>query len=131
MKLLIKLFSSTTLICAVLCLNAAYGKAVQASDYLPAKQMMTSDTMNSVNKLRVVFIPNSTYKNFKIGIESAVKTDVNIQVINQKGLVVYSDLLEKVSKKLEQIDFSFLKTGEYTVKVINQESEFTKTLLVP
>lgn len=131
MKSLIKLFSSTTLICAVLCLNVVYGKAVTVSGYLPGRQMIAADIMNSANKLRVVFIPKSTYKNFNIGIESAVKTDVNIQVINHKGLVVYSNLLERVSKKLEQIDFSFLKAGQYTVKVTNQESEFSKTLVIP
>jgi hypothetical protein len=81
--------------------------------------------------MRVVFIPNSTYKNFKIGIESTEKTDVNIQVVNSKGMVVYSDLQERISKKLEEVDFSFLKKGEYTVKVSSQDDVYTKTLIVP
>ncbi len=91
----------------------------------------TDDTLNVTKKMRVIFIPNSTYKNFKIGIESPEKIDVNIQVLNNKGMVVYSDLQEKVSKKLEEINFSFLKQGEYTVKVSSQDDVYTKTLLIP
>ena len=87
--------------------------------------------MNVAKKMRVIFIPNSSYKNFKIGIESPEKTDVNIQVLNSKGMVVYSDLKEKVSKKLEEINFSFLKKGEYTVKVSSQDNVYTKTLSIP
>jgi hypothetical protein len=131
MKLFAKLLSSATVICTVLSLNVSYGKVIETPVGLSQQMAVVSDTVGALNKLRVVFIPNSTYKNFKIGIESNVKTDVNIQVINQKGLVVYSDLLERVSKKLEEIDFSFLKKGEYIVKVTNEKEEFSKTLVIP
>jgi hypothetical protein len=131
MKLFAKLLSSATVICTVLSLNVSYGKVIETPIGLSQHMAVVPDTVGALNKLRVVFIPNSTYKNFKIGIESNVKTDVNIQVINQKGLVVYSDLLERVSKKLEEIDFSFLKKGEYTVKVTNEKEEFSKTLVIP
>jgi hypothetical protein len=46
-------------------------------------------------------------------------------------MVVYSDLKENVSKKLEEINFTFLKKGEYTVKVSSQDEMYTKTLIVP
>ena len=131
MKLFAKLLSSATIICTVLSLNVSYAKTIEAPANLSQSMVTVTDTVGTLDKMRVVFIPNSTFRNFKIGIESNVKTDVNIQVINQKGLVVYSDLLERVSKKLEEIDFSFLKKGEYTVKVTNQKEEFTKTLIIP
>lgn len=131
MKLFAKLLSSATVICTVLSLNVSYAKTLGTPVGFSQQMLVITDTVGTMDKLRVVFIPNSTYNRFKIGIESNVKTDVNIQVINQKGLVVYSDLLENVSKKLQEIDFSFLKKGEYTVKVTNQKEEFTKTLIIP
>lgn len=130
MRLSVKSLRSAWVVCTAFILFALYGNTAQAST-LPYSSLYTAaDTMDA-SKMRVVFIPNSTYKNFKIGIESTVKTDVNIQVLNQKGMVVYSNLLENVSKKLEEVDFSFLKRGEYTVKVTNQQDSFTKPLTIP
>lgn len=131
MKRIAKLLSGTGIICFALFLSTSYGNTLQAYTVVAENIHTPADTMDASKKMRVVFIPNSTYKNFKIGIESNAKTDVNIQVINQKGMVVYSDLLENVSKKLEEVDFSFLKKGEYTVKVANQQDAYTKTLIIP
>jgi hypothetical protein len=88
------------------------------------------DTVNAVQTMRVVFLPGSTAKNFRIGIESNHKCDVNIQVINQHGMVVYSDVIEKVTRKVEERDFSWLKRGEYTVKVMNQDGEYQRKLVL-
>jgi hypothetical protein len=131
MRLSINFLRSAWVVCAAFVLFALYENPAQASTLTYASIHTPADTMDASKKLRVVFIPNSTYKNFKIGIESNVKTDVNIQVINQKGMVVYSDLIENISKKLEEVDFSFLKRGEYTVKVTNQQDAYTKTLVIP
>ncbi|QHT66733.1 T9SS type A sorting domain-containing protein [Rhodocytophaga rosea] len=131
MRLSIKFLRSAWVVCTAFASLAFYGNPVQATALNSSAIHTPADTMDASKKMRVVFIPNSTYKNFKIGIESNVKTDVNIQVINQKGMVVYSDLIENVSKKLEEVDFSFLKKGEYTVKVTNQQDAYTKTLVIP
>ncbi len=88
------------------------------------------DTVNTVQTMRVVFLPGSTAKNFRIGIEAMRKCDVNIQVINQQGMVVYSDVIEKVTRKVEERDFSWLKRGEYTVKVMNQDGEYQRKLVL-
>jgi hypothetical protein len=131
MKLLSNFFGAVTLAALTLSAGSASAgiseKPSVQSWYIPSN----NDTLHVTRKMRVIFIPNSTYRNFKIGIESPEKTDVNIQVLNSKGMVVYSDLKENVSKKLEEIDFSFLKKGEYTVKVSSQADVFTKTLIIP
>ncbi|MDO1451163.1 T9SS type A sorting domain-containing protein [Rhodocytophaga aerolata] len=127
MKRLSKFFSAALIAVALSATVAAAGTFENTYSHIAS----TDDTLNVTKKMRVIFIPNSTYRNFKIGIESPQKTDVNIQVLNSKGMVVYSDLQEKVSKKLEEINFSFLKKGEYTVKVSSQDDVYTKTLLVP
>ncbi len=88
------------------------------------------DTVHTVQTMRVVFLPGSTPKNFRIGIEAENKCDVNIQVINQQGMVVYSDVIEKVTKKVEERDFSWLKRGEYTIKVMNQDNEYKRKLVL-
>jgi hypothetical protein len=131
MKLMNKILGVTTVVALTLSAHAASASIFEKSAVESSYLLTPGDTLNAPKKMRVVFIPNSTYKNFKIGIESAQKTDVNIQVLNSKGMVVYSDLKENVSKKLEEINFTFLKKGEYTVKVSSQDEMYTKTLIVP
>lgn len=131
MKLFNKVLAVATIAVVTLFTDSASaGISVKPSAGL-SEVLSPGDTLDAAKKMRVVFLPNSTYKKFKIGIESTEKTDVNIQVVNQKGIVVYSNLLERVSKKLEEVDFSMLKKGEYFVKVFNGEDEYTKTLIVP
>jgi hypothetical protein len=133
MKLVSKILGVATLVAVTLSAQTASANIIKNA-YTKYSSVVSSgpgDTLNVAKKLRVVFIPNSTYKNFKIGIESTEKTDVNIQVLNSKGMVVFSELKEKVSKKLEEMNFSFLKKGEYTVKVSSQDDVYTKTMIVP
>jgi hypothetical protein len=132
MKIVSKLLGVATLVAVTLSAQTASANIIKNA--YPKYSVVSSgpgDTLNVAKKLRVVFIPNSTYKNFKIGIESAQKTDVNIQVLNSKGMVVFSELKENVFKKLEEMNFSFLKKGEYTVKVSSQDDVYTKTMIVP
>jgi hypothetical protein len=131
MKLLSKFFGVATMVAVTLSATIASAGTFEKLFFEPSYIATNDDTLNVAKKMRVIFIPNSTYKNFKIGIESPEKTDVNIQVLNSKGMVVYSDLKENVSKKLEEINFSFLKKGEYTVKVASQDNVYTKTLIIP
>jgi hypothetical protein len=131
MKRSIQLFSSAIIMCAVMGVSSAFATNVHANTQPSYTSVSSDDTLSTAKKMRVVFLPRSDYKNFRIGIESNTKTDVNVQVINSKGLVVYSNLLERVTKRLEEINFSFLKKGEYTVKVTNQEDEYTKMLVIP
>lgn len=131
MKPLSSFFGVAAVIAVALFSPVASAATFEKLSVAPSYTASTDDTLNVSKKMRVVFIPSSTYKNFKIGIESSQKTDVNIQVMNSKGMVVYSDLQEKVSKKLAEIDFSFLKKGEYTVKVSSQDDAYTKILVIP
>jgi hypothetical protein len=131
MKRISKLLGLATLVAVTLSAEHASAGIIESASLPYSYIASPGDTLNANKKMRVVFIPNSTYKNFKIGIESTEKTDVNIQVVNSKGMVVYSDLQERISKKLEEVDFSFLKKGEYTVKVSSQDDVYTKTLIVP
>jgi hypothetical protein len=131
MKLMSKIAGVATVVALTLSVHAASAGIFEKSSLESTYMLSTGDTLNVAKNMRVVFIPNSTYKNFKIGIESSQKTDVNIQVLNSKGMVVYSDLQENVSRKLEEINFAFLKKGEYTVKVSSQNDVYTKTLIVP
>jgi hypothetical protein len=39
-------------------------------------------------------------------------------------------VIEKVTRKVEERDFSWLKRGEYTVKVMNQDNEYTRKLVL-
>ncbi len=123
MKAMIKLLSGTLLLSAFLSTNPSW-----ASD--DKQQGNRRDTVNAVQTMRVVFLPGSTAKKFRIGIEANHKCDVNIQVINQQGMVVYSDVIEKVTRKVEERDFSWLKRGEYTVKVMNQDGEYQRKLVL-
>src|SRR5688500_650581 len=99
MKLLSKFFGVATVVVIALFARVASAGTIETLSVEPSYIANTADTLNIAKKMRVIFIPNSTYRNFKIGIESPEKTDVNIQVLNSKGMVVYSDLKEKVSKK--------------------------------
>ncbi len=131
MKLFSKVLGVAALVVAVLSANSASAGIIVSPSAHSSYIVTPDDTLNAAKKMRVVFIPNSSYKEFKIGIESTEKTDVNVQVVNEKGMVVYSNLLERVTKKLEEVDFSFLKRGEYTVKVSNGQDEYSKKLQVP
>lgn len=126
MRAIIQLFSGTVLLGAVL--SAAPAPA--SEDAQQGNKGSRRDTVSTVQNLRVVFLPGSTAKNFRIGIEANSKCDVNIQVINRQGVVVYSDVIEKVTKKVEERDFSWLKQGEYTIKVMNQDDEYTRKLVL-
>jgi hypothetical protein len=123
MKATIQLLSGALLLGALLTTTP-----LRASD--DKQQGNRRDTVNTVQTMRVVFLPGSTAKNFRIGIEANHKCDVNIQVINQQGMVVYSDVIEKVTRKVEERDFSWLKRGEYTVKVMNQDGEYQRKLVL-
>jgi len=123
MKATVQLFSGALLLGAILTTGPSW-----ASD--DQQQGSRSDTVHTVQTMRVVFLPGSTPKNFRIGIEANHKCDVNIQVINQQGMVVYSDVIEKVTRKVEERDFSWLKRGEYTVKVMNQDGEYQRKLVL-
>ena len=127
----LRIFSSAIAMCAVLSTSSVFANDIKTDDRQTYIGVSADDTLSTLNKMRVVFLPRSDYKNFKIGIESTAKTDVNIQVLNSKGLVVYSKLIERVNKRLEEINFSFLKKGEYTVKVTNQDDEYSKLLIIP
>lgn len=126
MKATIQLVGSALLLGAVLSLQPS----LASESTHQGKRSSRSDTVNTLQTMRVVFLPGSTAKNFRIGIEANAKCDVNIQVINQQGMVVYSDVIEKVTKKVEERDFSWLKRGEYTVKVMNQDGEYTRKLVL-
>jgi hypothetical protein len=128
MKFSIRLLSSIFIISAALCFQSVSGKNLISRHN--KQQGNRTDTLSAVHTMRVVFLPGSTAKNFRIGIETVKKCDVNIQVIDKQGMVVYSDVVEKVSKKVEERDFSWLKSGEYTIKVMNSDSEFVKTLVI-
>jgi hypothetical protein len=123
MKATIQLLSGALLLGALLTTSP-----LRASD--DKQQGNRRDTVTTVQTMRVVFLPGSTAKNFRIGIEANHKCDVNIQVINQQGMVVYSDVIEKVTRKVEERDFSWLKRGEYTVKVMNQDGEYQRKLVL-
>jgi hypothetical protein len=126
MKSTIQLLGSALLLGAVLTLQPS----LASESTRQGSRSSRSDTANTVQTMRVVFLPGSTAKNFRIGIEANNKCDVNIQVINRQGMVVYSDVIEKVTKKVEERDFSWLKRGEYTVKVMNQDGEYTRKLVL-
>jgi hypothetical protein len=121
MKATVQLFSGSLLLGALL---TATPRGQRRNNRQPPH------TVNTVQTMRVVFLPGSTAKNFRIGIEAMRKCDVNIQVINQQGMVVYSDVIEKVTRKVEERDFSWLKRGEYTVKVMNQDGEYQRKLVL-
>ncbi len=123
MKATIGLLSGALLVGALLTASPSWANGNQ-------QQGNRSDTVHTVQTMRVVFLPGSTAKNFRIGIEANHKCDVNIQVINQQGMVVYSDVIEKVTRKVEERDFSWLKRGEYTVKVMNQDGEYQRKLVL-
>ena len=81
--------------------------------------------------LRVIFLAGSDYSNFRIGMENQSKSTVNVEVTDESGAVVYTEKLKKVYKRVKELDLSFLKRGEYVVRVFNQDNEFSKVLRVP
>jgi hypothetical protein len=127
MKATVQLLGGALLLGALLTANPSWATDTKQQG---SQQGNRRDTVNTVQTMRVVFLPGSTAKNFRIGIEAMRKCDVNIQVINQQGMVVYSDVIEKVTRKVEERDFSWLKRGEYTVKVMNQDGEYQRKLVL-
>jgi hypothetical protein len=127
MKATVQLLSGALLLGALLTAHPSWASDDKQQG---SQQGNGRDTVNTVQTMRVVFLPGSTAKNFRIGIEALRKCDVNIQVINQQGMVVYSDVIEKVTRKVEERDFSWLKRGEYTVKVMNQDGEYQRKLVL-
>lgn len=83
------------------------------------------------DNLRVIFLPSSTYSDFKVAMENRVKSDVYIEILDEQGAIVHTQHLKKVSKRIKEMDLSYLKRGEYTVKVSNAKSEFTKKVIIP
>jgi hypothetical protein len=81
--------------------------------------------------LRVIFLAGSDYNHFRIGMENVSKSPVNIEVTDENGAIVYTDRMKRVYKRVKEVDFSFLKRGEYVVRVFNQDNEFSKVLRVP
>lgn len=128
MKMMIRLLSSTLVLSAMVWGQPA--AASQGNHGLQQGNRNETLRTGASSTMRVVFLPGSSAKNFRFGIETSRKCDVNIQIINSKGMVVYSDVVEKVNKKVEERDFSWLKKGEYTIKVLNEDSEFTKKLVL-
>ncbi len=126
MKAIIRLLGTAVFAGALLIMPPA----LAGTDFQQGNKGSSRDSVNAVHTMRVVFLPGSTPKNFRIGIEADNRCDVNIQVINKQGMVVYSDVIEKVTRKVEERDFSWLKRGEYTVKVMNQDNEYTRKLVL-
>ena len=81
--------------------------------------------------LRVIFLAGSEYNNFRIGMENPSKSAVNIEVTDESGTIVHTDRMKKVYKRIKEFDFSFLKRGEYVVRVFNEDNEFSKVLRIP
>jgi uncharacterized protein (DUF2141 family) len=56
---------------------------------------------------------------------------VNVEVTDEKGVVIFTNRMKKVHKRIKDFDFSFLKRGEYVVRVFNDNNEFSKVLQIP
>jgi hypothetical protein len=81
--------------------------------------------------LRVIFLAGSDHKNFRFGMENLTKADVDLLVKDSAGQIVYKEKLNNIAKRVIEKDFSYLKSGEYTVEVTSANGEFSKKLLVP
>jgi hypothetical protein len=89
------------------------------------KEMLYTDA------LRVIFLASSDVQHFRFAMENLTRANVQMEVNDANGKNVYKQTLPTVFKKVVEKDFSFLKPGEYTVKVWNDKGEFSKKLLVP
>jgi hypothetical protein len=94
------------------------------------KKFALSDVLHTDN-LRVIFLPGSDYKSFRFGMENLTKVDANLLVKDSAGKVVYQEKLNNIAKRVIEKDFSYLKSGEYTVEVSSAKGEFSKKMLVP
>ncbi|MBC7919595.1 MAG: hypothetical protein H7Z75_00735 [Ferruginibacter sp.] len=81
--------------------------------------------------LRVIFLAGSDYDRFRIGMENVSKSAVNIEVNDKMGAVVFNKRLRRVSRRVKEMDFSFLERGEYVVRVFNHDNAFSKVLRIP
>jgi hypothetical protein len=95
------------------------------------KRSFILDDILHTDALRVIFLAGSDYQHFRIGMENLTKGDVQLEVKDAEGKVVYEHTLGDVFKKVIEKDFSSLKSGEYTVVVHNADNTFSKKLLVP
>jgi outer membrane lipoprotein-sorting protein len=125
-------------LCAVMALSSfqtsyAQMAAPAVADLSNLKEPIRVSRVGKTDKqyLRVIFLAGSEYNNFRIGMENESKSAVSIEVTDEKGMVVFTDRLKKVHKRIKEFDFSFLKRGEYVVRVFNDNNEFSKVLLIP
>jgi len=95
------------------------------------KKTFVLDNIMYSEAMRVIFLANSDYQHFRFGVENVTKSDVELQVKDTEGKVVYQQTLGAVYKKVVEKDFSSLKPGEYTVQVTSASGEFSKKLLIP
>jgi hypothetical protein len=94
------------------------------------KRFALGDVLYTDN-LRVIFLAGSDHKNFRFGMENLTKVDVDLLVKDSAGQIVYKEKLNNIAKRVIEKDFSYLKSGEYTVEVTSANGEFSKKLLVP
>jgi hypothetical protein len=122
-------------LCALVALGSFNNSYAQMSASIPKseREPVSVSRIGRTDKesLRVIFLAGSDYSNFRIGMENVSKSSVSIEVTDEQGNVVFNNHLKKVYKKVKEIDFSFLKRGEYVVRVFNDNNEFSKVLLVP
>jgi hypothetical protein len=121
-------------VAALLPLNSVYAQmSARTDEPITEPSVISKNRIGRTDKeaLRVIFLAGSTYDNFRIGMENQSKSAVNIEVTDEKGAVVFTDRMRRVSKRVKELDFSFLKRGEYVVRVFNYDNEFSRVLQVP
>ena len=121
-------------VAALMPLNPAYAQmSARTDEPIVESSVISKNRIGRTDKeaLRVIFLAGSSYDNFRIGMENQSKSAVNIEVTDEKGAVVFTDRMRRVSKRVKELDFSFLKRGEYVVRVFNHDNEFSRVLRVP
>jgi hypothetical protein len=125
---LVTLFALTAL------LHSAHAQmSARIGEHITEPSVISKNRVGRTDKeaLRVIFLAGSSYSDFRIGMENQSKSAVNIEVTDEKGNVVFTDSMKKVSKRVKELDFSFLKRGEYVVRVFNDDNEFSRVMWVP
>ena len=84
--------------------------------------MKTIEENNSLAKFNVFPNPNNGY--FNIQIQTSQSEDININISNLVGQVVYSEKVSITNSLNKWLDLSYLEKGVYTVTLENNNKSF-------
>ena len=92
--------------------------------------IVTGSDENEID-IAITIYPNPNDGNFQLIIDSNNEKEIDIEIINTTGQIVYNESLNKPNKKItRQVDVSNYAKGIYTIKVKGNEMSMVRSFVV-